>query len=444
MSTTGKKLIIPIFLSGFLIFFGFANATVEDEINARNKQIEEIQGQIEEYQQQIDVLGGKSMTLQNEISTLNNKIKKAQLEIQSLNLSIAQTGNEISDTQTQVNDAQNKIDLHKATMAELISILYEADQQNLTEVFLKNGRLSDFFNDIQNIKTTQDNLQNVLIQIKDLKVELEDREQQLEDKKSELQNQQTLQQIEKRNTDLIKKDRANLLAQTKGQESKFQSIVAQKKKDIEAIRAQIGYLIQSGLTAEEVIKFGQLAAIGAGIRPAFLIAEAEHESALGRNVGKCYIVDTTSGATRRITNGQIYAKGIHPTRDLGLFLKITSELGLDPFQTPISCGSGWGGAMGLAQFIPSTWMGYRDAVTSITGHNPANPWSIEDAFVAAATKLAKDGANSKTRAGEIAASRRYYCGSAVRTSSMTSSRWNSCVNYANSVQSKAAIIEQNL
>ena len=158
---------------------------------------------------------------------------------------------------------------------------------------------------------------------------------------------------------------------------------------------------------------------------------------MGGNVGKCYIVDRTSGATRRITNGQIYNKGIHPTRDLPLFLKITEELGRDPFQTPVSCGSSWGGAMGPAQFIPSTWMGYRETVTRLTGHSPANPWNIEDAFVAAASKLARDGADSKTRAGEIAASKRYYCGSATSTKS-------GCVNYANSVQRLAKEIEANL
>ena len=53
------------------------------------------------------------------------------------------------------------------------------------------------------------------------------------------------------------------------------------------------------MSAEDAVKYGQLAAIGAGIRPAFLLAELEQESALGSNVGKCYIVDKTSGATRQ-------------------------------------------------------------------------------------------------------------------------------------------------
>ena len=193
------------------------------------------------------------------------------------------------------------------------------------------------------------------------------------------------------------------------------------------------------VSAEEAVKFAQLAAIRTGIRPEYLLAELEQESGLGINVGKCNITDTTSGSSRHITTGRVFIRGIHPTRDLPAFLSITAELGKDSLQTPISCwpGSGWGGAMGPAQFIPSTWMGYRDEVSRLTGHNPANPWNAEDAFVAAAAKLARDGADSKTRAGEIAASKRYYCGSAT-------SKKSGCVNYANSVQRLAAEIAKNL
>jgi len=69
---------------------------------------------------------------------------------------------------------------------------------------------------------------------------------------------------------------------------------------------------------------------------------------------------------------------------------------------------GWGGAMGPAQFIPSTWVGYASKVSAITGA-PANPWDIKDAFIAAAIKLVADGANG-TYQGEWDAAMRYFSG----------------------------------
>ncbi|MBI2065444.1 MAG: DUF2203 family protein [Candidatus Yanofskybacteria bacterium] len=437
----------PIFVGVFFLFILFiifyllptasSLAAVSDEIANRQKQIEEIQRQIDEYQKQIEQSQSTSKTLEGEIKNLNSKISQLNLEIRSLGLSIKQTTSAIIDAENKISEANGKILKHRGALAQYLKAIYETDQESLTEVLLNNANLSDFFTDIDNIRANQDNLQLVIKDIKALKQDIEERQNDLEEKKTELERSRRLQEIEKRSVDSVKAAQAKLLKDTKGKESKYQELVKKSQKDIDAIRAQIGYLIQNGISAEEAVKYGQLAAIGAGIRPAFLLAELEQESALGANVGKCYIVDATSGSTRRVTNGQIYTKGIHPTRDLALFLSITAELNKDPFQTPISCGQGWGGAMGPAQFIPSTWMGYRETVSRLTGHSLPNPWNIEDAFVAAASKLAKDGADSKTRAGEVAASKRYYCGSATSTRS-------GCVNYANSVQRLAAEIEKNL
>jgi hypothetical protein len=105
-----------------------------------------------------------------------------------------------------------------------------------------------------------------------------------------------------------------------------------------------------------------------------------------------------------------------PDRDQQPFLAITKGLGMDTDITPVSCPMhdsngdqiGWGGAMGPAQFIPSTWMGWKDKVSAITGKT-ANPWDIRDAFIAAALKLKAGGAGTKS--GEWAAAMLYFSGS---------------------------------
>ncbi len=438
-SKNTRILLVLVLAGTVFLSFGRARAAVQDEISERNRQIEELQKQIDEYQNQIDGARTKSKTLENEIARLNAEISQVQLEIRSLNLSISKTGAEIGETERQINEATAEMEKHKQALAQYLKLAYENDQKTLTEILLKNESISDFFNELNNLSATQDNLQLAIKDIKRLRAQLNEHQLQLEDKQTELEQSRRLQEIEKRSLDSAKSGQSKLLKDTKGQESKYRELVKKSQKDIEAIRAQVRYLEQNGVTAEEAVKFGQLAAIRTGIRPEYLLAELNLESGLGINVGKCYIVDETSGASRHITTGKVSAKGINPARDLALFLNITRELGKDPFQTPISCwpGFGWGGAMGPAQFIPSTWLGYREEVARLTNHNPASPWSIEDAFVAAAAKLSKDGASSQTRAGEIAASKRYYCGSAT-------SKKSGCVNYANRVQSLAAEIAKNL
>src|ERR1700741_5248621 len=95
------------------------------------------------------------------------------------------------------------------------------------------------------------------------------------------------------------------------------------------------------------------------------------------------------------------------------FMRITGDLGLNPDTQKVSRepSYGCGGAMGPAQFIPSTWVAYIGDVTRLTGRPLGNPWNPQDAFTAAAIKLAGGGASSKTRAGEIAAAKAYIGGS---------------------------------
>jgi hypothetical protein len=194
-------------------------------------------------------------------------------------------------------------------------------------------------------------------------------------------------------------------------------------------------LIQNGVTVEEAIKFGQLAAIRAGIRPAFLIAVLEVESKMGINVGRCNRAGDPPEKSWRV---------IMHSRDFKPFADITSALGLNADTTPVSCPQyvngrqyGYGGAMGPAQFIPSTWVGYADKVAQLVGRPMASPWNIEDAFMAAAVKLANGGATAKTRAAEVAASKAYYSGKSTCKTAQ-------CNSYANTIQNKAAIIEQSL
>lgn len=436
-------LLFALLIVGGVLFFNNSNASVQDEINARQAQIAELQRQIQEYQVQIDRTRTTSKTLENEIKSLNAKINQITLEIKSLELSINQTNLEIQSTEEKIFDASDKILKHRGALAEYLRAAYENDQESLTEILLKNANISDFFTDLNSIRTNQNNLQMAINNIRDLKNELEQQQENLENKKTDLERLRGLQTVEKRSLDSNRSEKNNLLKATRGQETKYQELITKSQKDIEKIREQLTFLVQHGISAEDAVKYAQLAAIRAGIRPAFLLAILEIESRLGQNVGtgnwrddmyECYIrLGTVYYSNRK----SYYLQRAETEKNA--FFAITGKLGLDPDAMKVSKepNYGCGGAMGPAQFIPSTWLAYEAEVARLTGHNPPNPWSIEDAFMASAIKLANGGASRQTRTGEDGAARAYIGGKTTCSSSI-------CNYYANTVLRKADEIEKNL
>lgn len=147
------------------------------------------------------------------------------------------------------------------------------------------------------------------------------------------------------------------------------------------------------------------------IRPAFLLAILQEELALEK-FDMCYVTNIKTGEGIRVVDGQIRKKTLKPDRDLLPFLAITKELGMDPLKTQVTCpmSFGWGGAMGPADFIPSTWILYKKRIEKITG-KPADPWDVNDAILAAGLFLSDTGAKSKTYKGEWRAAMTYFSGS---------------------------------
>ena len=431
-----KKSLFFISLFLFSIFYfltSSSSADVQQEISERERQIQELERQKEEYEREILEKQGAAKTLQNEIFIFDTRIKQLQLEIRTLDLAIQKTGLEIDETVKSIDEALSKIEKIKRSLGEFLRLVYQSDQENLFEILLKNRDLSDFFGNLESIRDSQEKAQFTIKELKQLKTELEQRQDQLGQRRTEQVGLRNIQEIQKREVDSRKKEKDNILKVTKGEEKKFQQLAKQTDQDIEKIRNQIRFLLEQGITLEEALKFGQLAAIRVGIRPAFLLAILDVESGLGRNVGTGNWLDDMYNCYKR------RGKPTRAETEKSAFFAVIGKLGLSSDSVKVSRAPnyGCGGALGPAQFIPSTWLIYEAEVARLTGHNPPNPWSIEDAFMAAAVYLANSGATSQNQTAEIKAANAYLSGKA-------NCRQSICRYYSNLVLQKAGQIEKDL
>lgn len=427
--------IIRIFLITLFFIFQieFTGADIGEEILKREEQIKELERRISEYQAQISEKQKESKTLEREISTLDAQINKLKAEIRSLELAVETTNLEIEEISERIDQTIAKIEKLRKSLSTFIRLVAQADQESLLEIILKNKDISDFFGNLENIRLASKNAENTLNTLKNLKTELNQKKEELEDKKSELVQLKNIQTIQKRNLDSKKEERSELLIKTRGQEKRFQELVKLTKKDIEKIREQIQFLLLQGISLEDAIKFGQLAAIRVGIRPSFLLAILDVESQLGRKIGSGNWFDDMY---------QCYINLGKPSRaeeEKAAFFEITKKLGLDPNSVKVSAKPpyGCGGAMGPAQFLPTTWLLYEEEVARLVGRRPPNPWNIEDAFMAAAVKLATAGAINKNFEGESRAAKVYLSGNPNCTKRI-------CSYYVDLVLSKAEELDKQL
>src|SRR3989344_7160986 len=164
------------------------------------------------------------------------------------------------------------------------------------------------------------------------------------------------------------KEKRELLAITKNQASGYKKVLAERERRKTEIKSALFRLRGSdAITFGQAVEHATFISQKTGIRPAFLLAIITQESNLGANVGTCN--RPTDPPTRR------WQAIMKPERDLQPFIQITKSLNLDPDIVPLSCPQtgGWGGAMGPAQVIPSTWELYQNKITAVTGNNPPNP-----------------------------------------------------------------------
>jgi peptidoglycan hydrolase CwlO-like protein len=415
-----KKTIIFFLLITTLVMtsgiFVFAQTDKEKEKAILEAELKRLELEIAAANRGITATEAEKQTLQYQINKLQGEINSLAAQINRNKVVIKSLGLKINDTQGSIIKTTEKINKSQEDLAETLRILNMEGKVSTLEILLSENNLSSVFSGLNSLERLSAETKVILDEVRALRRSLQGYKEELEVDRSETEKVAKIQESQKIQEEKARAERQRLYGLT---EAEYQKQVAEKQKleqQAENIRKRIFEL--AGLpedvqapTFKEAYDIAKWVEGLTGIRPAFLLSILQQESSFGKNVGQCHIADTTSGASVHIRTGQRYSNGIHPTRDVPPFLVITSELGRDPLKTPVSCplSYGYGGAMGPAQFIPSTWMMYKDRLRGLLGR-AANPWSIRDSFLASGVLLTDSGARSKTKEGEWRAAMIYFSG----------------------------------
>lgn len=376
-------------------------------------------------------------TLKGDVDYLTSQINALKTKIKAEGLVIAQLNVAITDKTNTITSLSDKIDRENESLAQLIRNTNEFDQENLVNLIFSDDSLSGFYSDLesynsiqQSVKSSVDVINGVKTQTEAAKTDLQKQQNAETDAKAELENaQKTVAKSEA--------DQKQLLAISKQKEAAYQLLAAQKKAQADKIRSALFSLAGTSQKIDFGTALGYANEVSAklGVDPAFLLAIITQESNLGANVGQCYLTDPDTGAGVGKNTGTAFAKVMSPTRDVPPFLSITGDFSFNAYKTAVSCpiagAGGWGGAMGPAQFIPSTWKLFADRLKTILGYE-ANPWSAQDAFMASGMYLSDLGGIGSSQSAQNRAACKYY-----------GSGGSSC-SYSRSVQKLKNTIQANI
>jgi peptidoglycan hydrolase CwlO-like protein len=406
----------------------FSAATSEDVLRHR-AELESQLAQLErEIAEQTTVLQGKQkerQSLERDVAIIDAEIQKAKLSIKARDLSIQTLTEDIGEKADTIVALDEKLRREKQSLAAIFRRTNEIDDYSLVEFLLSARDVSDFYEDLDSFAAIKTNLQKSFVEIEDTKVETADEKATLEERRSEEEELRKLQVLEQQKIAKQQKERQSILDISKGEEAAYQNILKAKQKTASQIRSELfAFRDSAPIPFGTALDYANIASQKTGVRPALILGVLKQETDLGSNLG--------SGT---------YARDMHPTRDVPVYLKITEVLGYDPAKMPVSKqpSYGWGGAMGPGQFIPSTWACYGGFINTTTGKcgkgkdgtykgpwaydvskdivrrnlgkgSVSDPWAPQDAIMATALLMKENGAAAGTFAAERLAALRYFAG----------------------------------
>lgn len=334
----------------------------------------------EEIQKSLDNLVKKQKAAQTELATEQSKLSKNQTQISTTKTTLNKLSTDIARGEAELKNLDDRAQLSKTVLAEYMRQIYYANQDNdlLADLVVTKNSLNDMVVNSDNMLNINAKIGEALQVIHDAKTKTEATKAELADQKDDHQQVLKTQQVAQ--------------AQIASDIQDTQDTLANIQKKFAQLQSDLNALLGTNYNAKDIKDAISFASDRTGVPKGFLVGVLKMETNLGANVGGCTYGQVESGAQASYKAGKLgkVAWATFQARR-NTFQGICKELGIDYQKQKVSCNpkgySGTGGAMGVAQFMPDTWNGYKGHVSSISGHSPASPWNLTDGVLAMALKL---------------------------------------------------------
>lgn len=245
-----KKISLVLLLFSFTFIFSHAifsqDSESEDQLQKKKEEIEEIQTELERVR-------GEKQTLSSTIQYLDGKIKLAEAKITQTERQLRLLEAQIADITAKMSQLDVSLVQITDVLIERISSTYKRSRINPLAILITKNDLNQLLSQYKYLQNSQKHDRKILLQLETAKTDLSNQKlikQQKQDELDELSQQLEAQQLTLATQQLEKQ---KLLEITKNDEKKFQSELASKMAELEAIQSIIagkGDETESGLVEE--------------------------------------------------------------------------------------------------------------------------------------------------------------------------------------------------
>ncbi|MBI4132290.1 MAG: peptidoglycan DD-metalloendopeptidase family protein [Candidatus Sungbacteria bacterium] len=219
---------------------------IRDQIDDKNQEIKRLEAEAAKHRAALDEIGRAADTLASQVAAYERAIKKLDTDIRLTSAKISRTNLEIRELAAGIREKETSIEAQRERLGILVTTLAAGERETPLEVLMKNETLSAFFSSLDALRGVQRDLLALLAELRSTRQELKDRKTTAESKRLELSALAEDLADQRQLQDQQRRERAQLLAETKNQERRYQQLLAEVERKRDALQQEINSL-ESGL-----------------------------------------------------------------------------------------------------------------------------------------------------------------------------------------------------
>ncbi|HMN19700.1 MAG TPA: lytic murein transglycosylase [Candidatus Moranbacteria bacterium] len=348
---------------------------------------DELEDSISSLEKKLEKEQKEKARLESALNNIQGGISAAQSEINKRQSLINKAADELERHEAELEAAQKKLSLEKALLSSILQEVYLTKQEPAVYVLASEQSFGDIWSKNDNQLALGEKLVKITQEISLTKEEIEQNKQQVAEAKQ--QHEEVLDEKQDQKQELLE-DKAVVALDV----AEKQKAIDKLNRELSEMQSDLNKLLGKSYNAKDIKDAVEFASKRTGVPKGFLYGMLKMETNLGANVGGCTYGEVEKGAEANYKKGKLSKRAWATFQNRReTFKDICDDLDYDYKKQKVSCNpsgyAGTGGAMGVAQFMPDTWNGYKAQVSSVTGHSPADPWNLTDGVTAMALKLKK-------------------------------------------------------